>query len=95
MDRDQVEEIVYTFAKEMKYNNIKICGEVIEKLTDMSDEDAVEYLISLASKLVKDKKLKIEDIRHNMSLLIGLSKNNTTNEIISKKLELLKKNHLK
>jgi hypothetical protein len=95
MDRDQIEEVIYEFAKIMKCKKIKTCNELIEKLNNMKDEDAIDYLVSLARNLINSNKLKIEDIYSNMNLITSLSKEYPTRESLTSKLILLenKKNH--
>lgn len=95
MNRDQVEEVIYEFAKIMKSKKMKTCGELIEKLANMEDEDAINYLVSLASDLIDSNKLKLEDIYSNMNLITSLSKEYPTEKSLKAKLILLenKKNH--
>ena len=95
MDRDQIEEIVYTFAKFIKSKKMKTCSELIERLAKLENNDKIiDSLIDLSVDLVKKNKVKIGDLYSNVNLLVGLSEKYPDEESIIKKLELLnKKNH--
>src|SRR5574344_1067169 len=75
IQKEQIRKIVYTFTKLANVNDERICNDLISRLSAMSEEDVIDYLVVALSDLVEKGQVKSEDIFSNANLITSLSEN--------------------
>ncbi len=88
--KEQIKNIVYTFAHLANINDQQECDSLINKLNSMNEEDVIDYLIVSLNDLAKKGMLKEEDIYSRIDLLTQISSKYPTKESLFERLNFLK-----
>ena len=90
IQKEQIKKIVYTFTRLANVNDENICNDLINRLSAMNEQDAIDYLIVTLSDLVEKGQVKADDIFSNIDLITSLSENYSSKEDLMVRLNWLK-----
>ncbi len=90
IQKEQIKKIVYTFTKLANVNDERICNDLISRLSAMSEEDVIDYLVVALNDLAEKGQVKIEDIFSNVDLITSLSEKYSSKEDLMSRLNWLK-----
>ena len=73
IQKKQIKKIVYTFTKLANINDENICNDLINRMSAMNEQDAIDFIIVTLNDLVENGQIKIEDIFSNAEVVTSLS----------------------
>lgn len=91
---EQVKDIVYTFAGLVNIEDSYLCESIIKRISDMKEEDAIDYIIVALNDLVESGRLSKEEVFSKINLLTELSDKYKTKESLLERLSWLKEMNL-
>ena len=71
-NKDKIKQVVYTFASILHIEDSKVCDEMIDKLTNMELDDAIDRIIVSLSEFVTKGDLTEQDLLNNADVLLSL-----------------------
>ena len=90
IQKEQLQRTIYEFAKLINVNDQNVINDLINRLSNMSEDDVIDYLIVKLNELVETGQLKAEDVFSNIDLITSLSEKYSTKEDLMKRLNWLK-----